>query len=134
MNAGSMKVLVIRAEQMRKLRTLTIVPFHGKLEAHLTRNFPDACNALGGKRVRELVELGTERAFGYGFHSEKAVCKYLSIMFAYHTGFDRDPELPWAQRIIGEPEDAQFEPRIERLMNEALAHQEQARGIHRDAS
>ncbi len=67
---------------------------------HLNKHFPKNCAALGEAGVREAIGAGIASAKKYGIVSERDVCKYINLMFAFGRDFDVDPKLPWAAQIL----------------------------------
>jgi hypothetical protein len=122
--------LTIRREQMTALADLTRAAFAEQMVVHLHRFFPEACAALGEARVREAIAFGVQRAGRYDCRSERSLCKYLNLMFAFGHDFDVDPQLPWAAQILADDDTVAFLPKIDRLVDGADEHADQAVGIH----
>ena len=47
-----------------------------------------------------MIRYGVERAGSYGIGTERDVCKYIDLMFAFGRDFDKNQDLPWASRIL----------------------------------
>lgn len=110
-------MLVIRNAQMQ---AFTIPMFLNWLEGHLRRFFPDKCEALGPRGLRELMSHGLERARSYGFTAEQDLCRYVDVMMAF--GRDFDQQLDWATDILRDPSIRVPAMRMELLHEAALAH------------
>jgi hypothetical protein len=89
---------MIRREQLLAMGGLRREAFEVRALAHVWRFFPEPCRSLGELGTRELVRRGIERARGHGFTSERDLCKYLNLVFAF--GEDFGSRLPWAASIL----------------------------------
>jgi hypothetical protein len=80
-----------------------ILRFEDKMVAHLGEFFAEQCRELGEPRLRAVIRLGIARAASHDITSERDVCKYLNMMFAWGHDFDTDPSFEWARRILDDP-------------------------------
>ncbi len=96
--------------------------FEAALAAALRPRLPGHLHAMGESGLSELVALGVARARGWGFHDQRAVWYYLRVMLWLGSHFDRDPQYPWAQAILGGPAADGSRHRAERLYQSALAY------------
>ncbi|OQY28747.1 MAG: hypothetical protein B6244_06190 [Candidatus Cloacimonetes bacterium 4572_55] len=94
----------IRNQQIDTLRQVPLDVFEERMVKHLYEHFPQRSQKLGQRKVREDIRYSMERAKIYGIVTERDVCKYLNIVFAFHRDFDTDPELPWAGEILNNEE------------------------------
>lgn len=69
---------------------------------HVRGHFPDEFSSLGENGVRDLVRKGISAAAGYGFESQRDVCKYVDLMVCFGPDFDTSGACPWATRILGD--------------------------------
>lgn len=92
--------MVIRTNQIQPFEHAGERSFHDRMVVHLQTHFPVHSQALGEPGVREVVAYGIERSRQYQIATERDVCKYISLMFAFGRDFDRDPKLPWAADIL----------------------------------
>ncbi|MFC1712435.1 hypothetical protein ACFL6S_02135 [Candidatus Poribacteria bacterium] len=93
-------MLEIRKEQMEVFEQAAVKNFEDRVIEHLEESFPKRCSALGEARVRGIIRYGWEQAKGYGLISERGVCLYVTLIFALGSGFDADPQLPWAAEAL----------------------------------
>lgn len=122
--------IVLRDAQVEALRGTRTERFVERLEAHLRRFFPADCERLGGPRaLREVVHHGLSRAEHHGLRSQREVCKYLDLMFAFGRDFDRDARLAWAVAIFEGHTHDLSRAKIDRLFEAGLAHLDQATGL-----
>ncbi len=56
---------------------------------------------LGAEHAKELVQRGVLQAHAHGFQLAGQICRYTNLMFILGAGFDRDPQLPWVQELLG---------------------------------
>src|SRR5882724_11501034 len=92
--------MIIRKQQMVFLSQARTGNFEDRVAEHLNRCFPAECQAMGSKRVLELIRYGIERAATHGVNLERDVCKYIDLMLVFGHDFDGDPNTPWASRIL----------------------------------
>lgn len=83
--------------------------------------WPQKAEALGPAQLLRLVRHGIGCAKGHGIVSERGVAVYVSLMFLLGSGFDRDPQYPWAAAALEDPAASAAASRIERLRSEAVA-------------
>jgi len=113
-------MVIIRNEQMDKLGKDEARKFEDKMVAHLKEFFPDTCEELGEPGVRKSIRHGVERAESYGLVDEQDVCTYIDVMYVFGQDFDRDPECPWASRILNDKSIDDPGDRADMLHEEAL--------------
>lgn len=63
---------------------------------HFFAFYPHECRQAGESAVRELVQLGIQRAAAHGYRARNAVGLYVNLMFILGSRFDEDPQIPWA--------------------------------------
>lgn len=95
-------MLKLRKEQIDELSKDAAKRFEDSMFDHLTNFFPEHCKALGENRVRETIQYGIKRGASYELVSERDVCKYTDLMFAFGRDFDQDTELQWTREILND--------------------------------
>ncbi|MCK4857938.1 MAG: DUF4123 domain-containing protein [candidate division Zixibacteria bacterium] len=118
--------MIIRDPQMASFTEASIKDFENRMVVHLNEFFPEQCEALGEPKTREAIRYGIKRAATYGIDTERNVCKYTDIMFAYGRDFDKNPELPWAAEVLNSSKYADQTTRIEELHRKSVWHAHQA--------
>lgn len=93
-------MLTIRQEQLVAFSTEESNKFEKRLLHHLKKFFPAQYQAAGDVKMRELVKEGIHRAASYGITAERDSCKYVDLMIVLGPDFDKDPKLPWAEKIL----------------------------------
>ncbi len=86
---------------------------------HLNKFFPSQCRAAGETQLRETIQYGVKGAAKHGITAERDVCKYIDLVLVYGRDFDRDPNLPWARRILEDQTSQDPSVTVERLFDEA---------------
>ena len=71
------------------------------MSIHLSRMFARHSDILGREGLSRVIRHGIARAAANGITAESAVCKYTELMFLLGSGFDADPQLPWAGDVAG---------------------------------
>jgi len=95
-------MLTITKEQLAIFREPAIEVFVKKVLVHLNKCFPEKCKEMS-EQVEKLVRYGIGRAAGYDIRAERDVVKYIDLMMVFGVDFDDDPKLPWASRILNDP-------------------------------
>lgn len=113
----------LRKKQMTAFSEAAILRFEDDMVRHAGRFFSDRCAQLGEDGVRAMIRGAIERAARYRIVSERGVCLYLNLMFVFGRELDRDPELPWAGRILNDPSIPYAAQRIDALYEEAMRHE-----------
>jgi hypothetical protein len=91
---------------------------------------------LGEAQVLEVIHHGLERAHRHHLTLESSVLPYLSVMFMLGSGFDADPQYPWAKELLTAPHLPAENARARRLQEQALDYAHHAlkdfRGAHQE--
>ena len=114
--------MMIRRKQMAAFEADKRRRFVRGMIDHVGRFFSRRCFELGDDAVREWVEHGVDRAAFYGLASERDVCKYIDVMFAFGRDVDRDPGCRWAAAILQDGSLRPARERADRLAEAALEH------------
>ena len=112
----------IRRGQMEMLEDASRGRFLDFMDAHVREHFPDHAAALGPEGIRRACEAGIDRAAEHGMVSERDVCKFTSLMFAFGESFDSDPRYPWAAEVLADPEIRNPSTRADALTEKAQAY------------
>jgi hypothetical protein len=88
--------MIIRTEQLKTLANDVRQRFEGEMLVHLRGFSPRHCRVIGDDGVREVIRLGLERAGNYRFSKRGPVRYFIELMFNLGSGFDTDPQFPWA--------------------------------------
>lgn len=92
--------MIIRAEQLKALADDVRRRFEGEMLVHLRGFSPRHCRVIGDDGVREVIRLGLERAGNYRFTKRGPVRYFIELMFNLGSGFDTDPQFPWAAEAL----------------------------------
>lgn len=93
-------MLVIRKEQMAVFEAHMREGFKRRMAGHLTAAFPGPAGAMTADEMGSVIEVGIERAAGYGITREGHVQRFLEYMFTHGPNFDTDPETSWAGEVL----------------------------------
>ncbi len=83
--------------------------------------FPVKCGIIGNDCVRGLVKEALEKAAQYGIANVRGAWLFSALMFLLGTGFDSDPQFPWASQVLSEGFVTDGVVRTNRLYAEARA-------------
>ncbi len=120
--------MIIREKQMETLATITVRSFEDRMIEHLRGLFPNHAEALSESGLREVIQLGIERAAGYGLTAERVVCHYIDLMFLLGSGFDKDLQVPWAGEILQASAIPDQFQKIDKLYGRAMEYLDQVAG------
>jgi hypothetical protein len=130
------EVAGVNNENLRKaLLNIREVPFqdfsdsatrtvdHGKIAA-LKKVWPHKYEKIGESLFRRLVLHGIESAGGFGITTERGVGIFTGLMFMLGSGFDTDPQFPWAAEVLNDESITDQATRVDRLHKESMAFSE----------
>jgi hypothetical protein len=113
-------MLIIRKEQMQVFEEAAVRGFESRMVEHLKKEFPKQSEAMGDAAVREVVRRGREKAATYGFAGERSIRLYLQLMLTLGSGFDEDPQLPWAAEVLRKQDAGDETARIDALYQKVI--------------
>ena len=98
-------MLTVRKQQLDALGAYMRQSFEDRVAQHLVREWPLQVRKLlsaGGseKPVRDLIQLGIQKAARYGIESEADVMRFIELMVRILPEFDEQKELGWARAIL----------------------------------
>jgi hypothetical protein len=85
---------------MKVFEQTALKSFEDEMVEHVKSFVPELCKAAGDGGVRQAVQLGIERARGYGLTTRGSICFYLELMCVFGSDFDTDPQLYWAGETL----------------------------------
>jgi len=104
----------------------TWAPGPGKLEdrllAHLRALWPQKYECVGAGPLGLMVHRGVEGAARNHVAGDFGALVFVVLMFFLGSGFDRDPQYPWALAILGDASPASRAARAQRLDEASRAH------------
>lgn len=112
--------MLIRKQQMQLFEDTEVRRFTDFMRDHLRRHFPRHCEALDADGLDRAIAAGIERAASHRIVSERDVCKFIDLQFAFGEAFDQ--KQPWAAEVFADVEIRNPTTRVEELMNRAEAH------------
>lgn len=112
-------MLTIRKTQMSTFEDSLFRAFEDRTYTHLKNYFPRHCLLLGEERIRKLIQQGWQKAKSHDLTAECCVRSYIEFMCILGSGFDMDPLLPWAARILSDKTTLGEVERGDRLYDQA---------------
>jgi hypothetical protein len=112
--------MIVRNEQLREFEKAARAAFEQELCRHMEQFSPGQAEALGPERLRVVVVEGIKRADNYGFTNRGPVRFYLEMMFLFGSGFDTDPQYPWAAAMLNDAA-TQHQMQLATRLHEAAA-------------
>lgn len=96
----------------------------GIAAAQLQKIWPRKCQELSETALRRLIRDAIESAKPYNITTERGVVLYTTLMFLLGSGFDKDPQFPWATAVLNDESIPDESTRVDRLYKEAMAFME----------
>jgi hypothetical protein len=121
-------MLEIRKEQMDEFSKVAAQSFEDQMVTYIKEAFPKAYNDLKEPRIREIIRYEWNKAKGYSLKSERGIRLYISLTFLLGSGFDTDPQLPWAEKILKDEAIIDESEKCDRLYEESINYYYQVAG------
>ena len=115
-------MLIVREQQMRALDPEALREFEERTVPRLRNKFPPLCTALGDATLRGVIEFGVERGARHGLSANQDLWGYLDLMLMLGSHFDVDPQLPWAQRGLDNPDERDPRERLLTVQTSAVQY------------
>lgn len=90
----------------------------------LYRLFFEKYEAVGDPNIRQMVRQGYQAARNYNLTGEPGIATYICLIFMLGSGFDRDPQYPWAETVLNDAALTDPTKKGESLYKSAMAHLE----------
>lgn len=97
-------MLHIRKQQLITFRQQAQLAFEDEIVDHLRKFAPKLCTILEGQHIRQVIQLGINRAKKYGFTNRGPVRFYIDLMTMLGSYFDTDPQYSWAAETLNNPD------------------------------
>jgi hypothetical protein len=117
--------VLIRAEQMEAFEHAAVRSFEDSVLKHLKNFAPDHFRILTEDEILQVIRHGMKRAELHGFTSRRSLRIYIELMLMLGSGFDADPQLPWAAELLNDKTITGEVARIERLRDKAWEYFDQ---------
>lgn len=96
--------MIIRDAQIKILERASVDSFVAELCEHCREYAPELLGSINDEQLEAAVRHGIAAAENYGFDKRGPVRFYVDMMIAFGSGFDTDPQYPWAAEILANPE------------------------------
>lgn len=93
-------MLTIRRVQEAAFQEASDRQFQERLLVHVRTYFRVDYELLGEAQIRKVIEHGLRSAARHGLQTRGQCCRYLDLILALGSHFDRDPLLPWAAAAL----------------------------------
>lgn len=74
--------------------------FYAAMLRRLRRIFPQKYETVGELNLRRMIRRGVEAAQAYGIADGRGQLVFILMMYTLGSGFDRDPQFPWAAEAL----------------------------------
>lgn len=118
--------LQIRSGQQQVFEQAALKKFEDEMVVHSQEFSPKLCAVLGEEQLRVALRQSITKAGGYGFTFRGPLRLFVEMIFLFGSGFDTDPQYPWATQILKTSDDQM--KRAEKLYNKILDYQEKVSG------
>jgi hypothetical protein len=117
----------IRPDQVTVFEEAALRNFEDRMVAHLKNFAPNHSKILSEDEMRLVIRHGMKRAESHRFTSERSIRIYTETMLMLGSGFDADPQLPWAAELLNDETMSEEIERIDRLQDRAWEYVKQIR-------
>ncbi len=93
-------MFTLRKEQFAVFERMEIAKFENPVYLRLNELFPEKCQDFGEALVRNLIRYGIQRAASYEILGAVDVRTYIDVMMLLGPDFDKDPNYPWAEKLL----------------------------------
>lgn len=69
---------------------------------YLEKLYPKKYEVVGADNIHDMIRMGKVNAYRYNLRSEPGILLCVVLMFIMGSGFDRDPQFPWAKSILND--------------------------------
>lgn len=114
------EIRAVRGMSDRPIDAAEIQAYSNYLYDRIVRVLPAKAEYVGEERIRLQVDRGIEAANGYGITSERGLLLFCVLKIILGDGFDRDPLLPWASKVLIDETVADQTVRVDRLLAEGV--------------
>lgn len=121
-------MLIIRPEQKNTLKKGAKHRFESDMLTHLNQFSPDLFKTVKEEQMLKVIRLGMSQAETYGFTFRGPVRLYLELMLLFGSGFDTDPQYPWAAEILNAKDSALQMQRADLLYEKTLDYRHEVSG------
>ncbi len=115
-------MLKIQKQQMAAFERESLLELEERVLLQVIEAYPIHHRILGVSPLRAAVHLGFERAGVHGFRFDRSLRTYVDLMFMVGSGFDDDPQLPWAAAALADRASKDEATRAELLFAAARAY------------
>ncbi|MEZ0475478.1 hypothetical protein [Luteimonas salinilitoris] len=113
---------------LQQLRTTPDTPvppnalptFADDVKAKLRRVFPAKFTYAGEAAIAALIATGIGEAARHRIRGERGLTLFITLMFVLGVGFDDDPLLPWASKILNDEKISTEKKRVDKLQIRAI--------------
>ena len=112
----------IRPEQVDVLELGIMADFEDLAVGHLREHFAPEIEAMDEATLRRFIGSAVERARAHGAEDAIGYGLYLDVMVMFGEGFEDDPALPWAKKILADTADRPGNVRMKYLAYCAAQH------------
>ena len=132
MHSVYVSMLIIRNKQIELFKEHALRRFIEENVEHIQVFAQKPADALGETVLRQIVEKGIDRANFYGLSQRGPVQFYVEMMFLFGSDFDTDPQYPWINKILRDPEIEDQLNRADTLYEKMMNYYEQVIGPDSD--
>ncbi|EYF06144.1 hypothetical protein [Chondromyces apiculatus] len=120
-------MFLVRDTQVRAFEQIALTEFEDEMVRHCRESSPHRCRLLSEAALRRAIQGALEGASRHGFTHRGPARLYVDLTFLLGSGFDSDPQVPWAAEALGEAGLGQSY-RAEALHREVCAYLEEIGG------
>ena len=114
------EIRALRGRSGKPINATEIQIFSNDLFDRIVRVLPAKAEYVGEERIRLQISRSIEAANGYSITSERGLVLFCVLKIMLGDGFDRDPLLPWASKVLNDETISDQSVRVDRLLAEGV--------------
>jgi hypothetical protein len=125
-------MVLIRPEQVTVFEAAALRNFEDRMVEYLPQFAPRHFKILTEDDIRRIIRFGREKASSHDLILDRSMRLYVEMMILLGSGFDTDPQMPWAEEILTDESMVGEALRIDRLYHMAWDYADHVRKDYRD--
>ncbi len=113
--------MIIRPEQIESMSRAEMPRFRAEMLEHIRAHFPKHFELLQEPGLDAVIRIGFERGKQLGLETRHQMILFLDYRIMLGSGFETDPQLPWAAAILGSLE-SNRDAAIDRLYQATMSY------------
>ncbi len=102
-------MIAVSAKDIAASESQHLHHFQQSLSPYLLERFSSSDYQLRPQNTKSFVEQNFFQAMRFGFESKRDIRRFIELSFILGAGFEKDPQIPWANQILLNPQYTSWE-------------------------